>query len=420
MHEREGQKLQRLRRLIADVAGRNEFYSRRLRRANVTPELCSLSEFCERMPFTHKGELAADQRETPPYGRNLTYPLEEYTRFSQTSSTSGTPLVWLDTHESWSWMLGNWRRVLEGSGVTAADRVYFAFSFGPFIGFWTGFEAAVHMGCLCIPGGTPSSSSRLLSMIAARATVLCCTPTYALRLAEVASGEGIDLSEASVRRIIVAGEPGGSQDNVRSRISKMWNGAEVFDHYGMTEVGAAAYQDAEQPGMLRMVDEEFIVEVIDPESGREAELGEIGEIVLTPLGRAASPVIRYRTGDLVRPVMTDRPGGPRRLGLAGGIIGRTDEVVVVRGVNVYPSAVLDIVHGLPDVVEHKATLSESRSCTELELEVELRAGADAEKVTRQLETKLRAALALRIPVRVAPPGLLPRSEMKANRWPRVR
>ena len=162
------------------------------------------------MPFTTKSELVADQSAHPPFGTNLTSPLARYTRFHQTSGTTGHPLRWLDTPESWSALVDNWVQIYAAAGVCAGDRVYYAFSFGPFVGFWLAFDAGQRIGALCIPGGGLSSAGRLRAIIENQATVLCCTPTYALRLAEAAREEGINLAESKVRVIIVAGEPGGS------------------------------------------------------------------------------------------------------------------------------------------------------------------------------------------------------------------
>src|SRR5207249_8793758 len=161
-----------------------------------------LVEFHALVPFTRKQELGEDQQAHPPYGTNLTYPLERYTRYSETSGTSNVPLRWLDTAESWSWMVDNWVRVLQASGVAPPDRIFFAFSFGPFLGFWTAFEAGTRLGCMCLPGGGISSAARLRTLLDAQATVLCCTPTYAVRLGEVAAEEGIDLSTGRVRAIL--------------------------------------------------------------------------------------------------------------------------------------------------------------------------------------------------------------------------
>ena len=194
----------RLHELLAAILPRNTFYASKLRGATPDSLLASL-------PFTLKQDLIEDQQAHPPYGSNLTYSLDRYTRFCQTSATTtGTPMRWLDTPESWDWMIANWTRVYQAAGVGAGDRIFFAFSFGPFLGFWVGFEAAARVGCLAIPGGGMRSAARLRTIVETSATVLCCTPTYAIRLAEVAAEENIDLSGAKVRTLIVAGEPGGS------------------------------------------------------------------------------------------------------------------------------------------------------------------------------------------------------------------
>src|SRR6202050_1317862 len=209
--------LEQLRSLVAELFPGNKFYSQKLNAAGVTFDIASLEDFSRRFPFTTKAELVEDQRGHPPFGTNLTYPLERYTRFHQTSGTIGTPLRWLDTPESWDWMTENWMEIYRAAGVTRTERVYFAFSFGPFIGFWLAFEAAAQMGALCIPGGGMSSAVRVRAILDNAATVLCCTPTYAIRLGEVAAEEKIDLRQSRVKTIIVAGEPGGSIPAIRSR-----------------------------------------------------------------------------------------------------------------------------------------------------------------------------------------------------------
>ena len=205
----ESAQLEKLNRLVGELLQSNPFYGRKFDKAGIQGSFHNLQEFYKRMPFTLKQELVEDQRENPQYGTNLTYPLERYTRYSQTSGTTGTPLRWLDTPESWEQMLANWMRVLKVADVTDADRIYFAFSFGPFLGFWTAFEAALRLDCMCLPGGGLSSQARLRAIVENEVTVLCCTPTYAIRLAEVAREENLDLANSKIRAIIVGGEPGG-------------------------------------------------------------------------------------------------------------------------------------------------------------------------------------------------------------------
>src|SRR5262249_37313695 len=139
----------------------------------------------------------------------------------------GKPLRWLDTSRSWAWMIDCWRQMFAMMGLRPADRLFFAFSFGPFLGFWTAFDAAVQQGCLCLAAGGMNSSARLRCLLDNDATVLLATPTYALRLAEVAQEEGLDLRNSAIRAVIVAGEPGGSIAATRSRIETSW-GARVF------------------------------------------------------------------------------------------------------------------------------------------------------------------------------------------------
>src|SRR5262249_4263698 len=249
------------------------------------------------LPFTTKDELLAAQTEHPPYGGLLTYPLERYTRLHQTSGTKGAPLRWLDTPESWDWMLGCWGKMFDIVGVTPADRLLFAFSFGPFLGFWTAFEAATRMGCLCLAAGGLSSGARLRMLLDNRATVVLCTPTYALHLAEFARQQGIRIE--GVRSLIVAGEPGGSIPATRRCIEEAWQ-ARVFDHSGMAEVGPLAIECPASPGGLHILEGDYFAEVIDVATGINVATGMPGELVLTNLGRRGSPLIRYRTGDLVR------------------------------------------------------------------------------------------------------------------------
>ena len=326
--------LQQLRKLLQAVAAGNRFYAPRLQQAGLAGELSTLDDFFRNMPFTRKEEIAADQQAHPPYGTNLTYPLGAYNRFTQTSATSGVPLRWLDTPESWQWMLDNWKQVLAAAEVGLGDALYFAFSFGPFLGFWTAFEAACQMGCRCLPGGGLSSLARLQAIRDNAVDVLCSTPTYAVHLGQVAAEEHVDLAALAVRTIIVAGEPGGSVPTTREQIEKAWPRATVFDHHGMTEVGPVTYQCPGRPCTLMVIESSYIAEIIDPRGDQPVPRGDVGELVLTTLGRIGSPLLRYRTGDLVRENLDIAPReGRHEMALRGGILGRADDMVLVRGVN---------------------------------------------------------------------------------------
>ncbi len=331
--------LQQLRTLLQAVCADNRFYAPRLQQAGLSREVCTLDDFFRNMPFTRKEEIAADQQAHPPYGTNLTYPLSAYNRFTQTSATSGAPLRWLDTPQSWQWMLDNWKQVLTAAEITPVDAIYFAFSFGPFLGFWTAFEAACQMGCRCLPGGGLSSLARLQAIRDNGVNVLCCTPTYAAHLGQVAAQQRIDLGALAVRTIIVAGEPGGSVPTTREQIERTWPRATVFDHHGMTEVGPTSYQCPGRPCTLMVIESSYIAEIVDPLRDKPVPRGDVGELVLTTLGRRGSPLIRYRTGDLVRENLDIAlHEGRQEMALRGGILGRADDMVLVRGVNLYPAA----------------------------------------------------------------------------------
>jgi len=405
------QQLEQLRALIRAVRPANAFYENKLAAAGIDGSVDSLEDFTEYCPFTTKAELVADQTAHAPYGSNLTFPVEQYTRIHQTSGTTGQPLRWLDTPESWQSMLESWQTVYRAAGISPADRALFAFSFGPFIGFWMAYEAAAQMGCLCFPGGGLTSATRLRILLENEVTVLCCTPTYALRLAEVARLEGIDLSQAKLKTIIVAGEPGGSIPATRERIESAWPNAKVFDHHGMTEVGPVTHEWPHEKNNLQIIDAAYLAEIIHPETHAPVANGEEGELILTTLTRTAMPLLRYRTSDLVRPETHGEA-----LILRGGILGRADDMLIIRGVNIYPSAFEHILRPFEAIAEYQVIISQKTEMAELRLRIEPKPEANATTLAEQITDTLRTQLNLRIPVETAAPNSLPRFELKAKRW----
>jgi len=404
------EQLSRLQRVLGETLASNAFYQAKLRDAGFTDarDFASLDDLA-RLPLTRKQELVDDQDAHAPFGTNLTYPLTRYTRLHQTSGTMGKPLRWLDTKESWDWWGRCWGSVYRAAGVDADDRVFFAFSFGPFIGFWAAFAGAERIGAMALSGGAQDSRQRLKSLVDLQATVLCCTPSYALHLADVAAAEGVDLPHSGISRIIVAGEPGGNILATRARIESAW-GAELFDHAGATEVGAHSFMCAARNG-LHINEGEFIAEVIDPVTGQATD---DGELILTNLGRIGSPVIRYRTGDHVRLNRAPCECGRTFARMDGGIIGRIDQMLIVRGVNIFPSAIEAIVRSHPEVDEFSIEVDRVDEMDQLTISVEVRGAAPAavaEKIARDCVERL----ALRVRVVVAPEQSLPRFELKANR-----
>jgi phenylacetate-CoA ligase len=395
--------LARLNALLSAILPGNAFYARKYG-ALASP--LSWEEFYA-LPFTTKAELVEDQAGAPPFGSIATCPADEYVAYHQTSGTTGRPLAIPDTRESWDWWAECWQYVYAAAGVTARDRLFFAFSFGPFIGFWSAYAAACRLGAMSIPGGGLDSRSRLRLLESSGATVLLCTPTYALHLAEVARAEGISLRDGAVRVALHAGEPGASMPSVRSRIEDAW-GASAFDHAGGTEVGAYGFSCVARTGM-HVNEAEFIAEVLDPESGRPCEEGSAGELVITNLGRVGWPAIRYRTGDIVSVGSRGCMCGRTLLMLPGGITGRTDDLIILRGVNVYPSSIEAIVRTF-EVGEFRLVRTREGALDALTVEVEASAA-----VAEAMSGAFRERLGVRIQTRVVAAESLPRWELKATR-----
>ena len=397
--ERRRAQWERLAATLPELRRTNPFY-----RARLPERASSLGD----LPFTTKTELSEDQAARPPFGTNLTYPLERYVRLHQTSGTTGRPLRVLDTAESWEWWRECWQPIYRAAGVTARDRIFFAFSFGPFVGFWSAFAGAERLGAMCLTGGAMTTTERVAAIVATEATVLMCTPTYALRLGEAARDEGIDLSRSALRLSIHAGEPGASIPATRERIEKEL-GVEAFDHTGATEVGAHGFSCSARDG-VHINESEFIAEVVDTTTGEARDEGD-GELVLTNLGRWGMPVIRYRTGDRVTAVRGTCACGRTLVKLAGGIAGRVDDMVTVRGVNVFPSAIEAILRRFDEVGEYRIALARVREMDELRCTVE--APAD---VAERVAGAIHRELGIRCVVEAVAHGTLPRFEMKAKRF----
>ena len=398
--------------LLDEVRSANSFYRAKL--AGISFD--AISDPLEALPFTTRAELEGDQAANPPYGTNLTYPIDRYTRFCQTSGTGGTPLRWLDTSQSWQWVTKCWGIIFTAAGAGPGDRLIFPFSFGPFLGFWGAFDSSAGMGYLSIPAGGMSTVARLNAIIDNRVTVICCTPTYALRMAEVARQERIDIANSSVRAIIVAGEPGGSIPETKRAVETAWH-ARVFDHTGMTEIGPMSFECQEAPGGVHVIESEFIAEVIDPRTGRAAPDGEPGELVVTNLGRRGSPVIRYRTGDQVRLTRGQCPCGRCFARLDGGILGRVDEMFIVRGNNVFPTAVEAVLRRFTEIAEFRVHVHENGTLSQVRLEIEPTAQAeDLPALCQRVSHTLQAALSFRAEVVAVSAGTLPRFDMKARRF----
>ncbi len=396
--------------LLREIIPNNPFYRQKFR--GISLEAVNSPQ--DGLPFATRAEIQQDQLDHPPYGTNLTCSREQYVRLHQTSGSTSTPLRWLDTAESWEWFKGCWKMVYRAAGLKGEDRLVFPFSFGPFIGFWGAFEAAAELGNLVLAAGGMTTSARLRYLLDNEATVVCCTPTYALHMAEVAAAQGLSIDISTVRALIVAGEPGGNIPAVRAAIESAW-GARVFDHSGMTEMGAYGIECLEAPGSMHILETEFIAEVIDPVSTQTLSDGQDGELVLTNLGRVGSPLIRYRTGDQGRLIHGRCACGRWFARLDGGILGRVDDMLVVRGNNVFPSAVEGVIREFREVGEFSLVVDRLQSLVELEIRVEPVVGIETADLAERIGDRVRNQLLFRPRVTLVPQGTLPRFEMKARR-----
>jgi len=407
---------QRLVEMLQTIIPRNRFWTTKFQAAGVDMAAIQSLNDLSQLPLTTKQELVDSQAAQSPYGTNLSFPSTKFRRLHQTSGTTGRPIRWMDTQESWDWFMECWRQIYTLANVQSWDRFFFPFSFGPFIGFWAAFEGASRFGNFCIAGGGMSTSVRLQAMIENEATIVCCTPTYAMRMAEVAAAEGIDLKETSVRMLIVAGEPGGTIPATRARIEDAWE-ARVIDHWGMTEIGSLGIESEDRPGGLYLLETECIAEILDPETLEPVVPGAIGELVITNLGRIGSPLIRYRTRDLVKASTTADPAGRKLTWLDGGIIGRSDDMLFVRGNNVFPSSIEAVVREITDVAEYQIELKTVRAMQELCVVIEPTSdtAGNAAQLLQQVQSALRQRLGFVIDVRAVTPGELPRYELKSRR-----
>lgn len=398
--------LTKLNQLLEKVLPHNAFYRERMGRDSMRIE--SLEQWSE-IPTISKEELIG--HDGSDIASHHTYASDKYTRLHRTSGTRGRPMIIMDTPSDWQWWLDTWQFIWDAAEAKASDTVFMAFSFGPFIGFWSAFEAATQRGLKAVPGGGLSTAARLDLMHASGANILCCTPTYALHLAEEAALQNIDLTGLGIRKIVVAGEPGGSIPSVRERIESAWK-ADLVDHAGATEVGPWGCGTPDGKDLF-VIESEFIAEylpigksVVSSANGQE---NEVFELVLTSLGRDGVPIFRYRTGDVVCPDHSTWDGC-NFVRLRGGILGRADDMLIVRGVNVFPSSIESILRSVESIAEYRLTVERDGHMDQLTIEVE-----DTSHEPKKLVDLFSVRLGLRVQVVDCPAGSLPRFEGKAKR-----
>jgi phenylacetate-CoA ligase len=398
------------------------FHKRRFDEAGFHPEQLQTFDDLRHIPFMTREDWMASLQEKPLFGDTLATEPTNAIRYHLTSGTSGrTPIRVLDGTKDWNWISEMWCYGLWGFGIRPEDSVYFAFGYGSFIGFWGAHYACEKMGALVVPGGAQTTEARIKQIIELGVTTVASTPTYALHLWQKAREMGIDLAnESKVNKVILSGEPAGSIPAVKRQLEEAW-GAQCGDTAGMTEIGTIMiFECSHHSGGTHIIEDHFIEEVLDPNSSEPVGYGELGERVVTSFGRGFIPLIRYRTRDMVMKVPASTCTCGRTWDLySGGIRGRWDDMKLVRGTNVYPSAVEAIVREYPAIDEFQIHLWRKDNIQD-EIDVRLEIKPDFEDEWPELRTKLAKDLSqahegLRFNVVRMDHGSLPRFELKARR-----
>jgi phenylacetate-CoA ligase len=414
--------LAKLQRMCEWAYEKVPFHRQSWERAGFRPDQLQSLDDIRRIPFMTREEWMASLEAKPMFGDMLAAMPGNAIRYHLTSGTTGrTPIRVLDGMKDWEWIAEMWCYGLWGFGIRPDDVVYFAFGYGSFIGFWGAHYACEKLGALVIPGGAQTTEARIKQIVDLGVTTVCSTPTYALHMWAKAREMGIDLArDSKVNKIIASGEPAGSIPAAKRQLEEAW-GAKCGDTAGMTEVGTIViFECSHQPGGTHIIEDHYIEEVINPETGEPVGYGELGERVVTSFGRGFIPAIRYRSKDMVMKVPASTCSCGRTWDLYdGGIRGRWDDMKLIRGTNVYPRAVESIVREYEAIEEFQIYVWRKGDLQD-EITVRVEIKPDMEEEWLDLRLHLTKDLAeahegLRFNVEKVDYGTLPRFELKAKR-----
>jgi phenylacetate-CoA ligase len=403
---------------LAYLLQRSPFYGDKLRAAGIDDaQAAGGLAGIGALPLTDKPEIAATKTRENPVGAHLCATPDEIVRIYSTSGTTGTPsYIPLTAGDLENWISGS-ARSYAAAGLTAGQRIVTTYNAGPFVA-GAALASFDRLGLCHIPIGTGNTERlmRAIELLAPQAAVM--TPSYAAHLVEWADAHDFDLRGSTVQRLLVAGEPGGGEPIFRAKLQEGW-GARVTEAMGIGDLGVSLWGECEQQDGMHLGARGFVhPELVDPETGTALELedGATGELVLTHLRHRAAPHLRFRTRDHVEVRMSPCPCG--RSGPRIRCIGRTDDMIVVRGVNVFPSAVRDIVGEFAPRVSGHVMLRPRDTGTQtraLPVRVELGEGATAdEALADAISARLRSALVVSTEIEFVPCGSLGRSEYKSK------
>jgi len=384
--------------------------------AGVAADQVRTLEDLRRFPFINKQTIRDRQAAAPPFGDLCAVPERDIVYISASSGSTGTPTASPFTARDFADWMDYEARQFWSSGLRPQDRYCHSLNLSLFVG-GPCVLGAQKIGALCIHAGTLPSERLLAILQQFQATAMWTTPSYAWYLGETAAKQGLDIRrDLAIQRIFVAGEPGGSIPETRNRIEELW-GASVYDYYGLSDIFGACAGMCEEKRGLHWAEDHILVEILDPSSGDPVHEGERGELVLTTLRKAARPMVRFRTGDIVS--FTAEPCACGRTSMRMlGVHGRLDDMLIIRGVNVFPSDVEAVARKEVDLSgEYRLIVERHDHLDALTVEVERSAnftGSDPE-LAKRFAHRLRAALGIQAVVRVLAPMSLPRATHKAKR-----
>lgn len=419
--ERDAGSLAQLRRQLERVYAQVPFYRRHWDAHGFHPDhVRTFDDFTKRCPTVNKKQLVADQAEHPPFGSYLGVPREDVFRIHGSSGTSGTPTMYGITRRDWDHAREIFAITQWSMGVRPTDTVHFAFPFGLFFGGWGMLYAAECTGATTLPMGATTTQAHLAMIDRMQCTFIQATPSYLLHMADVAEQIGFDTRGSSVKRVLTGGEPGGSLPTTRAKIIEAWGLDSSCDSGTSSEMFpfCTSTECTEMNGM-HLYNDEIWTELVDPQdSSRPVPEGEVGSVVYTHLWRESQPMIRFEVGD--RSVLSSEPCpcGRTYPRLPQGLLGRADDMLVVRGANLYPSAVEHALRGVPGLgLEFRIRVFRKGTMDELEVSVEVAegVGADRDALQRQAAEALHRHCMIRIPVTLIEANTYERATLKARR-----
>ena len=418
----ESLQLERFKERMAYVYDNSPLYRKKYDKAGIKPSDIKTVSDISNVPFTGKEELLESQNSNPPWGNFMCVPPEDGVRVFQTTGTTGTPLKVMLNQKDWTDHFYNqFMYFMNAYGIKKSDILYVPFGYGLYIAWW-GFQAALEQaGVMIVPGGAQSSKDRVKNIFNWGATVICGTPTYLLHLGEVAMNMGIDLADSKVGIVVAAGEPGANVASTKRAIENTY-GAKCYDDIGSSEISNFGFECVFQKG-THVNENMFYAECLDPDTLEPVKDGEVGELVLSNLCTETMPLLRYRIKDLVKFNREPCECGRSFLRLDGGILGRSDDMFQFGGVNVFPSAIENLIRKVDNFSnEYQIVVPKKGSKKRIKIRVEPVSDKVAKKelqhsVERFIED-FKYNVTFTPAVEVVEAGKLPRFEGKAKRLAR--